>query len=244
MALPAGGSATPALPTAPLATTPSHGDAGSQADPSAAPVAPSDPGQGSQQGQGQDDGGNQQGEGGNATGSGKGKGKGKSKGKGKGKNKGNKGGEPNDGPKPSPNPPSAPGSNAKMLIGEAKKLKAKMEKVFTSASDLIQAVSTQKEWQWANNDVNLMATREKKMRLEKLKTKNPFWCDWTVQAPVEWEKIVRKTNSPAVIEVTLQEGLPEMERAIDDLGEEIEMLKDMHIAKMRRSRVAVSPAPA
>ncbi|CAK0904258.1 unnamed protein product [Prorocentrum cordatum] len=117
----------------------------------------------------------------------------------------------------------------KTVVAEAMKIKQKMEKVSTAASDLLQAITTQKEWHWANNDANLKDLTTQQLLLGKLKTKDKFWCAWTVQS--DWAKNVKVTYSEPTIESNLQEGLPAMQTAINDLNAQITLLKDMHQAR-------------
>ena len=124
----------------------------------------------------------------------------------------------------------------KTAMAEAMKVKQKMEKTSTAASDLVQAIASQTEWHWANNDANLKELTKKQLALCKHKTKDKFWCEWTVQS--DWSKKVKSMYSESFIESNLEEGIPAMQHAIDELNDVVTLLKEMHSARLKMKRTS------
>ncbi len=109
-----------------------------------------------------------------------------------------------------------------------KTLKVQLLAATLSYHDLVQVVSTQPEWSWANNNAIMGSSRKAAEELEAIKASSAFWKDWVVQQ--DFMKVIRKAYVPDIVKKELQKA-ESLQRQIENLQLQVNMLKSMQTAR-------------
>ena len=121
------------------------------------------------------------------------------------------------------------------LAKQGRELRDRMEQVCSLASDLLQAISRETDWTWANSDSLLAPLRDSKTKVETLKRTDAFWRDWTLQGK-EWSRMCKNNYSQFAIDASLEAGCGPMDEALVELQLQVDMLNCMHNARPKASK--------
>ena len=103
------------------------------------------------------------------------------------------------------------------------------------AGDLVNSVSTQKEWAWADTDDAIGRLKTIVKEMAAFKTCSKLWQDWVISDHKKFSANCKNKYHPALALAELQK-VDKVEQIIKKLTKQTDMMKSMHQIKQENSK--------